>query len=81
MMAARNQYEGWMSKRFSRSNLNQSPNVMPPRILGPNHSKKRLRHDMVKSSWMTRAAGLMLLRTELSRRWSFMRRSYPPLTH
>ena len=49
MMAARNQYEGWMSKRFSRSNLNQSPNVMPPRILGPNHSKKRLRHDMIKS--------------------------------
>ena len=58
MMAARNQYEGWMSKRFSRSNLNQSPNVMPPRILGPNHSKKRLRHDIIKYSWMISAARL-----------------------
>src|SRR5262249_36846607 len=30
----------------------------PPRMLGPNHSKKRLRHDMLKPSWMTRAARL-----------------------
>jgi hypothetical protein len=58
MIAARNQYEGWMSKRLSRSNLSQSPNVIPPRMLGPNHSKKRLRHDMIKPFWMIGAARL-----------------------